>query len=173
MIYLKEPNTNRIVEFESEASIGAGFINWLKLNESEIAAHELKEVKQAKIKEIKAQRDANLLKPTPQTVGLYSGNIANRSFNINVKEHLGLLSGIIIKLQRIIDSGENLNPTRHWTDANGESIEMDINDFTSLYNHLDDRDAMEYRFCSKRVDEVKNMTSIEEVKAFDITKIYE
>jgi hypothetical protein len=54
MIYLKEQNTNRIVEFQSQASIGAGFANWTRLTESEILAHELQKAKDAKIAQCKA-----------------------------------------------------------------------------------------------------------------------
>lgn len=53
-IYLKEPNTNRIVEFQNEASIGAAFANWTRLTESEINAYELQESKDAKIAQCKA-----------------------------------------------------------------------------------------------------------------------
>lgn len=54
MIYLKEPNTNRIVKFQSEASIGAGFANWTRLTESEILAYELEQAKASKIAQCKA-----------------------------------------------------------------------------------------------------------------------
>lgn len=55
MIYLKELNTNRIVEFQSEASIGAGFANWTRLNQEESLAYELEEAKASKLNQIKSQ----------------------------------------------------------------------------------------------------------------------
>jgi hypothetical protein len=127
--------------------------------------------KETKTRELKAQRDENLKKPTPQTI-TYGGNLANRSFNVNPKEHLPLFSTIISVLQNKIDNGSS-NPTRTWSDASGEVLELTISDFSNLVNHLDYRDAIEYAFCTKRVKEVEGFSTIEEVEAFDITKIYE
>lgn len=49
MIYLKEQNTNRIVKFENEASIGAFFNNWTECAQAEIDAYELEKAKEIKI----------------------------------------------------------------------------------------------------------------------------
>jgi hypothetical protein len=54
MIYLKEPNTSRIVQCKSEASIGAGFANWIVATESEIEVYKLQEAKALKIAQCKA-----------------------------------------------------------------------------------------------------------------------
>lgn len=54
MIYLKEPNTNRIVEFQNEASIGVGFANWQIATQEEIDNFELQKSKELKIAECKA-----------------------------------------------------------------------------------------------------------------------
>lgn len=133
-------------------------------------SEKLPNAKEAKIRELKAQRDENLKKPTPQTI-TYGGNLANRSFNINPKNHLPLFSTIKEVLQSKIDNGE-VNPTRTWSDSNGEVLELTIADYTSLINHLDYRDATEHALCSKRIAALEGLT-LEEVEAFDITQITE
>ena len=63
MIYLKEPNTNRLVKFQNKASIGAGFKDWIEATESEVLSYELEEAKQAKIAQLKRNRDLLLEEP--------------------------------------------------------------------------------------------------------------
>lgn len=67
MIYKKEPTTNRIVSFQNEASIGAGFANWITLSESEILAYELQEAKTTKITQLNLNRDAANIAPMEDT----------------------------------------------------------------------------------------------------------
>lgn len=49
MIYLKEPSTNRIVQFQNETSIGVSFESWTRCTQEEIDAYELQETKKIKI----------------------------------------------------------------------------------------------------------------------------
>lgn len=49
MIYLKEPNTNRIVEFQNEDSIGISFEGWEKATQEEIDQYKLNNSKQRRI----------------------------------------------------------------------------------------------------------------------------
>jgi hypothetical protein len=58
MIYLKEPNTDRIVKFESEASIGVSFESWTRCTQEEIDVYELQEAKKIKIELCKAYLNA-------------------------------------------------------------------------------------------------------------------
>ena len=172
--YIKNTDINEILTLEA-SSYGALSKNFRQapyqlLNEQEHQAKELEEAKQAKIKEIKAQRDANLCKPTPQTV-TYGGKLSNRTFNINVKEHLPIFNSIITILQSKVDAGA-INPTRTWTDANGDVLELELSDYISLANHLDFRDAQEFAMCSKRIKALDGLT-LEEVENFDITQIIE
>jgi hypothetical protein len=85
MIYLKEPNTNRIVEFQSKASIGAGFANWTELTESEITAYELQEAKDAKIAQLKTNRDNNLSSPMASIQAFEYGTTQNVYFEFLTK----------------------------------------------------------------------------------------
>jgi hypothetical protein len=122
--------------------------------------------------EIKALRDNQLELPTPQhqDLNLYTGNLANRSFNVSCKEHIPRFSAIINMLERQI-SELNPNPTREWTDASGTILNLTISDFQSLLDHLEARDKTEFRLCNLRKAAVDALTTIEEVEAFDITQI--
>lgn len=137
--------------------------------ESKLSALDLQEAKDKKKAEIKALREEDLNKPTPRTV-IYEGNLSNRSFNISVKDHLPIFESIINKLSRLADSGVE-NPTREWTDASGQRVALDINDYTSLANHLDLRDEAEYSQANLKIKEVEALTTIEEVEAYDINKV--
>ena len=61
-IYLKSPEDNRIIEFQSENEIGVGFSNWIKLTQAEIDIYLLDKAKTSKFAEIKAKRDEALNK---------------------------------------------------------------------------------------------------------------
>jgi hypothetical protein len=172
--YIKNTNTNEVLELEA-TSYGALSKNFRQApyelaSDEEVKIKQLQAAKEDKINQIKAQRNANLLKPTPQTV-TYEGNLANKSFNINVKEHLPIFNSIITILQSKVDAGA-INPTRTWTDSNGEVLELSLGDYVSLANHLDFRDAQEYAMCSKRIKALDGL-SLEEVENFDITQIIE
>ena len=51
-IYLQNPEKTRVVVFDNENQIGAGFITWIKLTEQEITAYLLKEAKDKKLSDL-------------------------------------------------------------------------------------------------------------------------
>jgi len=59
-IYLKSPDNSRIIEFQNENEVGAGFINWHPATEQEIVAYLFEKAKQSKFAEIKTKRDEAL-----------------------------------------------------------------------------------------------------------------
>lgn len=59
-IYLKSPDNSRIIEFQNENEVGAGFINWHPATEQEIVAYLFEKAKELKFAEIKTKRDENL-----------------------------------------------------------------------------------------------------------------
>lgn len=61
-IYLKSPYNSKIIEFQNENEIGAGFIDWQPATEQEITAYLLDKAKTSKFAEIKAKRDEALNK---------------------------------------------------------------------------------------------------------------
>jgi hypothetical protein len=145
----------------------------------------LQEAKDKKRAEIKALRDSNLQKPTPQTIN-YSGALSNRTFDIDVVRTLPLINSFLSTLkekrQIWIDDADFAqynrarfgieNPTRGFTDANGERLELGIDDFRSLKFHLDDRDEVQFNQYQARVNFLETLTTIEEIEAYDINTVY-
>lgn len=99
MIYLKEPNTNRIVKIESEASIGAFFDNWTRCTKEEIDAYELQETKKIKIELCKSY----LNKTDWQIIRL-----ADPTFNEPLKEGVAENRDLARRLQDEINACETL-----------------------------------------------------------------
>lgn len=131
----------------------------------------LKDAKTSKLADLKAYRDSELSKSTPQTV-TYEGNLANKVFDISPKEHLPLFNSFIAKLQRAIDGlveGDKTIPTRSFTDASGTRLDLTIKDFKDLANHLDLRDEIEYNLYSKRRKTIESLTTVKAVEDYDIT----
>lgn len=124
----------------------------------------LQKTKTKKISQVKALRNSNLLRPTPHTV-TYGGNIANKTFNVGAND-LAMFNIIIDDLR---DKSEG--STRGWTDANGDRLELTINDFKSLRSHLVLRDNLEYNQAQLKITAINNLSTIEEVEAFDINEV--
>jgi hypothetical protein len=120
--------------------------------------------------EIKKLRDSNLEKPTPQSIE-YDGNLSNRSFAVSVKIHLPVFESIIAKLNRRIEAGED-SPTREWTDSSGERLQLTIEDYKSLANHLDERDEQEYSQARLKIELLESLDTLEEIGDFDINEVY-
>tara|TARA_R110000737_G_C14595333_1_gene488215 strand:+ start:179 stop:712 length:534 start_codon:yes stop_codon:yes gene_type:complete len=127
--------------------------------------------------EIKATRKKELLRSTPQTI-TYEDNLANKSFNVNSDQHIPLFNAFINKLQERIDSGAT-NPTRNWTDSEGNRLALGIDDFRSLRNHLDERDEQQYDQAILKEKEIDKLSKsnkskkdkIKNIEDFDITQV--
>lgn len=137
----------------------------------------LQEAKDKKIAEIKILRNKQLIKNTPQTI-IYGGNLLNKSFDIDPREHIPLFNAFINKLQERIDNGED-KPTRRWTDSEGNRLSLDIDDFRSLRNHLDERDEQEHDQEILKRKQIQRLSSsnkskknrIKDIEDFDINNI--
>tara|TARA_R110000787_G_scaffold11537_2_gene38117 strand:+ start:665 stop:1285 length:621 start_codon:yes stop_codon:yes gene_type:complete len=127
----------------------------------------LTEAQNNKMAELKAYLKTGLLLNTPQTIP-YSGNLENKSFKVNVEKHLDLFNSFVAKLQRSIDAGV-ANPTRGFTDAEGTRLDLNISDFKTLANHLDERDERDYGLYTQRKIAVMALTDPEAIAAYDIT----
>jgi len=141
--------------------------SWLDIK-CKLTEIDLEEAKDSKIAEIKALRDTNLIKSTPQTI-TYSGNLENKIFNINDGD-TNTFTTIIGDLQDDIDNGA-INPTRTWGDSTGERLILEISDFKSLRKHLIHRDAQEYDQARLKVDLINDLTTVKKVNAFDVTQV--
>jgi hypothetical protein len=72
-IYLKSPDNSKIVEFQNENEVGAGFIDWQPATEQEISNYLFEKAKQYKLAEIKAKRDEALNKNITFDSKVYKG----------------------------------------------------------------------------------------------------
>lgn len=156
MIYLKEPNTNRIVEFASEASIGAGFRNWAKLTESEILAYELQKAKESKKQALKANRDNAL------NNSIYSININGEGCNFYLR------NSDLSAIKARIDGLSNDTSTSSWGCTSGRRVELNKTAFQSLYRHINVNDETVYNLYAEKVEEINNATNLEDLNNINI-----
>lgn len=148
MIYKKEPITNRIVEFTSEASIGAGFKNWTTLTESEILAYELEKAKKAKLAQITPARDAFM----------YADIEYNGSFFINSQVSGNNITGALAIM------GTSIN----WLDTSGNLVVMTKAQLKELGALIIDRRNIGYFKEANLTNQINACTTIEEVEAINI-----
>ena len=178
MIYLKEPNTNRIVEFQSEASIGAGFRDWTILTESEILAYELEQAKALKIEQLKANRNKLLDK--------YS--YTQKAFEIIIVEEEDVVTENEVYFEFATKGDTELtNPTAIIFTAlrgipvrysckiiEGEErragyVQMTQSVADSISNHLRDRATGLVKTCNDIEKEIENVENLEDLEAINIT----
>lgn len=114
--------------------------------------------------EIKALRNSALLEPTPKTVS-FQDNLENKTFNVQSND-VNVFTNIIAYL-----GDRPASDTRKWTDSTGERVDLSINDFRSLRNHLIFRDEVQYDQARLRSKEVEALTSVEEVETYDINQV--
>jgi len=105
-IYLKERNTNRIVKFKNEASIGAFFDNWTECTQAEIDAYELK-----KAKEIKIAQCINYLQKTDWQIIRLADPTSSEPLKEGVAENRALARSLQdeIKACETLEELENIN----------------------------------------------------------------
>jgi hypothetical protein len=165
-MFLKNTITNDIGQFANHQGEG-----WVELTESEILAYELQEAKTSKIKEIKAWRDAELVKPTPQSVDSYdiddAPSIGNYSFKF-APQDIAHLNSIINKL-----NNSPSGATRKWTSITGERVPLTKKDYESILSHLDARDENSCDIAQANIDIVNSLTSVEEVESYEIELTFE
>lgn len=159
MIYLKEPNTNKMVEFQSEASIGAFFENWTVVKESEILAYELEKAKEVKKSQINKQRDNNKNENI-----LFAIDNEDYYFQRDIVSQLAFVNAIVSSDDIAISS---------WITADNSVVEITKSDLISICAHIKQRDDVEHYQARKRKDAVNALESIEAVENYDITTVYE
>lgn len=153
MIYKKEPITNRIISFESEASIGAGFVNWVILTESEILAYELQEAKTSKISQLESARKEFQ----------YKNIELNGETYVASKIACDNLSGVI---DVMVDN--NLVQT-NWINANGEAIILTLVEARNLRTAMFSQQSSAYFQEVAFKEDINACTTIAELNAINIT----
>ena len=161
-MFLRNINTGEMGQFLWHQGEG-----WVEYTEEEVLLENLEKAKTAKIIEIKAWRDAELIKPTPQTVNSYDDddapNIGNHSFKF-ASEDMSLLANILDKLRRLPNGR-----TRKWTSITGERVALTKSDFQSILDHMEARDESLFDIAQMNIDIVNELTSVKEVEDFEIT----
>lgn len=146
-IYLREPNTNRIVEFQSEVSIGAFFTSWPRLNEEESLAYELEELKKEKIQAAKASRE--LLLSGSQVHEIEVDGVSCK-FTLSNKD----LPNLIAR-QSCLTTNTATSP---WNNIDGDRIELNKSDFQSLIRHINTNDSSVWTLYTNKVDEINSIS---------------
>lgn len=152
MIYLKEPNTNQIVEFQNEASIGIYFENWIKLNEEESLAYEFQKTKKQKKNELKSNRQAF--------------QYSNFVFEENIyKASESAQNKLANKIQAISQSGNTLFS---WNDAFDEVIALELSEAQELLAAIIAREDFAYSNYAEKLKEIEACTTLEELENINI-----
>jgi hypothetical protein len=173
-IYLKEPNTNRIVEFQNEASIGVGFANWKKLPQNKIDSFELKEAQDLKSEEVKAKRDEENISPITE-------------FEANLLDDLGQKTGNKTRFlfytsrhpsnpaadpNSILTNCAVLNIAINYAtkdlDGNKIIIELTPDLAKQIASHIAVRNQNNYLYCNLLLEKIKKANNLEEVKTINI-----
>ena len=155
MKYLKNPETNQIVKSEN---FGLFFDDWEELTETEIDAYKLQEAKALKLAQLKKNRDDAISSSTPKpgSTQVYEINGVNRTFQLRVSD-IATVSSRIIRLQNAPQG-----TTAQWTDIEGERLNLTLEQFKSLANHLDVRDQAIYELYNEKKIEINSISVDEE-----------
>lgn len=152
MIYLKEPNTNQIVEFQDEASIGIYFENWIKLNEEESLTYEFQKAKEQKKNKLKSNRQA-----FQYSNFVFEENIYKASESVQNK--------LANKIQAISRSGDTLFS---WNDAFDEVIALELSEAQELLAAIIAREDFAYSNYAEKLKEIEACTTLEELENINI-----
>jgi hypothetical protein len=111
--------------------------------------------------EIKALRAKSL------AADLLAKNIDGKAYYVKTDPEINLFSSAMLMPD---------DSTRLWgcfCDDKKELIELSKSDLLNIAHNYEERKNQEYNLCDKRRVEIDALATIEEVEAFDITKIYE
>lgn len=147
MIYLKEPNTNQIVEFQNEASIGISFEGWIRLNEEQSLIYELQKTKECKKQALKANRDNAL------NNSIYSISVNGEGCDFYLR------TSDLAAIQGRINNLPNNTETMSWGCTDGRRVQLNKTAFESLYRHIGINDETVYNLYAEKLDEIENITS--------------
>jgi hypothetical protein len=137
MIYLKEPITNRIIQFQNEASIGAGFSGWTTLTESETLAYELQEAKTSKLAQLDKNRNDFCLIPIE-----FEGN--TYATTINAWAAISYLANGLA----------TLSTEAPYPNLGGDNITLTKADFKAIAALIQTREMASRDFRRSKIDEI-------------------
>jgi uncharacterized protein YjcR len=161
MKYLKNPETFEIVKGEN---FGAFFDSWQELTQSEIDVYELEQAKLTKIAQLKANRISEMEIETPKlnSLQVYIIDGIARTFKIKISD-IAILNSRIIRLQNTV-----AGTTAQWTDIDNNRLNLTLEQFKTLANHLDVRDQNLFTLYTEKLSEINACTTIEELNLINI-----
>jgi hypothetical protein len=161
MKYLKNPQTNQIVKSKV---FGSFFDSWIELTQEEIDAYELAEAKAIKITQLKANRisEMEVETPKPSSLEVYEIDGVSRTFKIKISD-IAILNSRIIRLQNAI-----AGTTAQWTDIDNNRLDLTLDQFRTLANHLDVRDQNLFTLYTEKLVEINACTTLEELNSINI-----
>jgi len=130
-------------------------------NQSRGELEKLPNAKIAKKEEIKQIRTKVL------STDLLAKVIDGKCYYVKTDPEINLFSSAILMAD---------DSTRLWgcySDGKKKLIELTKSDLLGIAHHYEERKSQQYNLCDLRRQEVDSLSSLEEVEAFDINKVYE
>ena len=106
--------------------------------------------------------EMELVSPRKDSFDSYIINGVFRSFKVKISD-LPTLTSRIDRLRKAI-----VGTTAQWTDVEGNRLDLNLEQFECLRNHLDVRDQALHTIYQEIKSEIKACKTLEELKAIDI-----
>ena len=147
MIYLKEPITNIIAQFDNEDQIGAGFSDWEVLTQDEVNNYELSQAKLDKIAQVRVNRDSWMYQPVTYATRPYTATkIAGDNLVSAARSPRNIAIGFV-----------------NWMTDDGMAIELLISEMEDIINLIEDQRSYSYFHEATLVSEINAIEIIPEV----------
>ncbi|MEI7578605.1 MAG: hypothetical protein WCJ58_01040 [bacterium] len=133
------------------------------LSEEELL-NQLNLQKQIKINQLKANRTSEMEveTPKPSSLQVYEIDGVARTFKLKIPD-IAILNSRIIRLQNAI-----AGTTAQWTDIDNNRLDLNLDQFKTLANHLDVRDQNLFTLYTDKLAEINACTTLEELNAINI-----
>lgn len=164
MIFLKDPISKQINQFESMSQVGVGYASWENITDTDEAKiYLLEKAKAQKINELNNFHDSKEVKYLTIKVGnLQTGIFVNQEYRYLIDEQRELLA--IRK-----DAGET-NPT--WLYQNGITLPLDLKTLNQIRLYIGKLTDDNFRARSNNIKTINAFKTIEELDKFDIKTGY-
>jgi hypothetical protein len=124
----------------------------------------LLEKKNEKIAQLKTNRtsEMEIETPKPSSLQTYKIDGVARTFKIKISD-IAILNSRIIRLQNAV-----AGTTAQWTDVDNNRLDLTLDQFKTLANHLDVRDQNLFSIYTDKLAEINACTTLEELDAINI-----
>jgi hypothetical protein len=124
----------------------------------------LPNAKKDKITQLKANRisEMEIETPKPSSLQTYEIDGIARTFKIKISD-IATLNSRIIRLQNAV-----AGTTAQWTDVENNRLDLTLDQFKTLANHLDVRDQNLFSIYTDKLAEINACTTLEELNAINI-----